>query len=75
MKNKIYTITFCRRSRFYTPNKKGCFTKEFNTLNGVVKFLVNANDNLRCPKIKEELTKREFMILLNKLNSQLMLSN
>ncbi len=70
----MYKITFCRTSRFRTNNKKGNFIKEFKTLDEIVKFYLKSNNNLWCPKIKEELTKREFFILCNKLNSQLLLT-
>lgn len=70
----MYKITFCRTSRFYIKNKKGSFIKEFKTLDEIVKFYLKCNNKLWCPKIKEELTKREFFILFNKLNSQLLLN-
>lgn len=70
----MYKITFCRTSRFYTNNKKGSFIKEFKTLDEIVKFYLKSNNSLYCPKIKEELTKRELMIILRKLDSQLMLA-
>ena len=71
----MYKISFCRRSKYCTPNKKGVFVKEFKTLDEIVKFYIKTNNNLWCPKIKEELTKREFVIFLNKLNSQITLNN
>lgn len=70
----MYKITFCRTSRFYINNKKGSFIKEFKTLDEIVKFYLKSNNKLWCPIIKEELTKREFFILCNKLNSQLLLN-
>lgn len=70
----MYEITFCRTSKYRTPNKKGCFKKEFNTLSEIVAFYLKSNNKLYCPKIKEELTKRELMIILRKLDSQLMLA-
>ena len=69
----MYNITFYRISRFKTINKKGSFIKEFETLDEIVKFYLKDNNKLCCPKIKEELTKRELSIFLKKLNSQLML--
>ena len=70
----MYNITFCRTSRFYNNNNKGSFIKEFKTLDEIVKFYLKANNKLYCPKIKEELTKRELMLILKKLDSQLMLA-
>ena len=64
----MYNVTFGRY------RKKGSFKKEFKTLDEIVKFYLKANNKLYCPKIKEELTKRELMIFLRKLDSQLMLA-
>lgn len=69
----MYKITFCRTGRFYTVNKKGSFTKEFNTLDEIVKFYIKSNNNLYTPNILKELTKKELSILSKKLDSQLML--
>ena len=70
----MYEITFCRTSKYYNPNKKGCFKKEFNTLDEIIKFYLKSNNKLYCPKIRDELTKKELWIVLKKLDSQLMLS-
>ena len=70
----MYTITFCRTSRYRTFNKKGRFKKEFNTLDEIVKFYLKANDKLYCPNVKNELTCKERRLVMIKLNSQLMLS-
>lgn len=69
----MYTITVCRRGNHY-KNTKGFFKKEFNTLDEIVKFYLNANDNLYFPEIRKELTRREVGILCNKFSAQAMLS-
>lgn len=67
----MYLITFCRKGKYCVNNKKGSFIKEFKTLDEIVKFFIKCNNKLWCPKIKEELTNKEFHILLNKTGSQL----
>ena len=69
----MYEITFCRTSKYRVPNKKGCFKKEFNTLDEIIKFYLKANDKLYCPYLLKELSKKEIRILARKLDSQLML--
>ena len=70
----MYEITMCRKGKYKVPIKKRCFKKEFNTLDEIVKFYLNANNKLYCPYIFREVSKRELMILSKKLDSQLMLS-
>ena len=70
----MYEITFCRTGKYYAPNKKGCFKKEFNTIDEIVKFYLKSNHKVYAPNIFKELSKRELHILGKKLDSRLMIS-
>ena len=67
----MYAISFCRLGKYRVANKKGCFIKHFKTIDEIVKFYVSVYGKLYTPKVRTELTKKEFVIFIRKLGSQL----
>lgn len=68
----MYSITFCRCGKILgKPNRgaKGKFIKNFNTLSDLAFFITKSKFNLFFPNIKNELTKKELVILSNKIAS------
>lgn len=45
---------------------KGPFTKEFKSINELVKFLYQRPLNLSCLDLKKDLTEQEYQVLLQK---------
>lgn len=71
----MYKITCCRQGkRIYRQNreKKGCFIKSFNTLSEIALFIHNSSSSLFFPHILQELTKKEKIILLKKIDAIIM---
>lgn len=71
----MYTI-MCSRIGTY-PDKlnkgyKGWFVKKFNTLSELANFIFISNKSLCFPNIRNELTKKEAIILSRKLDSLIM---
>jgi hypothetical protein len=67
----MYKITCCRLGKWNIPNRhhRGPFIKEFNTLSKLSKFIVDNQSRFFYPNIKKELTRKEFRIVITKINS------
>ena len=68
----MYKITCCRIGKsVYKQNReiKGCFIKSFNTLSEIALFIYNVRGSLFFPYIFKELTKKERIILLRKIDA------
>lgn len=66
-------ITICRSGKFPTCNvhSRGCFVKEFSSIEEYAKFYIDHYPVFFYPNIMEELSKKERNILLNKVSSML----
>lgn len=67
----MYTITCCRTGPFGKPNMKckGQFKLTFKTLSEFAKYISQYNHSIYFPFIHEELTKKEYKILSDKIVS------
>lgn len=68
----MYNITCCRQGKYlYRQNllHKGCFNKTFNTLSEFVNFFIKSRRSLFFPNIDKELTKKEKIIVLKKIDA------
>lgn len=61
----MYKITCYRNKKC-----KGVFVKTFNTLSELVKYM-SLSHNIYFPYLRKELTRKEYSIVYNKLNSVL----
>ena len=64
----MYIITCTRSGQYPRLNleKKGSFTKKFNTLSEIAKFMCKSRGSICFPMLREELNKKELMILYKK---------
>lgn len=68
----MYIITAVRYSRYGGVNRhhKGAFKMQFETLDKFVAFINNCGmKSVYFPYLKDELTKKEYTILMNKYAS------
>lgn len=66
----MYIITAVRYSRYGGVNRyhKGAFKMQFETLSGLASFIHNHGlKSIYFPYLKEEISKKEYIILNNKL--------
>lgn len=64
-------ITCCRQGKFPKNNLgvKGTFIKEFDNMQQLAVFVRSSFNSLFFPKIKEELNRKQYKELVNKLES------
>ena len=64
-------ITFCRMGKYPKCNTKhrGAFTREFDSLESLAKFIKDNRTSLFCPLLHKELSKDQMYALNQKFRS------